>query len=63
MVNTFTKKELPLMKASPYEISILCAKPVKYDKFDLVYVVREGKATQRLGIWGCSFNMTLYQQQ
>lgn len=51
------------MKASPYEISVLCAKPVKYDKFDSVHVVREGKATQRLGIWGCSFNMTLYQQQ
>lgn len=51
------------MKASPYEISVLCAEPVKHDKLDVVYVVREGKATQRLGISGCSSNMILYQRQ
>lgn len=50
------------MKASPYEISVLCAEPAKYDKLDLAFVVREGKATQRLGIWNCSSNITLYQQ-
>lgn len=63
MINAFISKELPLMKASCYEISVLCAEAVKYDKLDLVYVVCEGKATWRLGILDCSSNMTLYQQQ
>lgn len=45
------------MKASPYEISVLRA--AKYDKLDLAFVVREGKATQRLGIWNCN---GFYQQ-
>lgn len=51
------------MKASPHEISVLCAEPDKYDKLDLVYMVREGKAAQRLGILGCSCSITLYRSE
>lgn len=51
------------MKASPYEISVFCAEPAKYDKLHLLFVVREGKAGQRLCVWDCSSNVTLYQQQ